>query len=80
MSLIATIINAFKLRAKVMETVHFIELAVPDDFPATKKLDIALKRLVEWDKRLEGALPRVTELIADAKSVYNEVKAVDAAG
>lgn len=82
MSLLATLINIWKLRAKVMDTVHLIELAVPDDFPGTKKLDIALKRLIAWDKRVEGMIPRVTELIADAKAVYNEAKAIssEAAG
>lgn len=75
MNFFVALINAWKLRAKIMSIVHFIELTVPDEMPGTQKLDIALKRLIAWDKKVESMLPHVTELIADAKAVYNEARA-----
>jgi hypothetical protein len=77
MSFFARIIVALRYRAKVMAVVAFIEASVPDDYPGTKKLDMALKALIKWDAKIEGLLPEVTELITGAKLVYNEVVAAD---
>ena len=70
---------ALKYRAMVMAVVVFVEHTLPDDFPGTKKLDIALKALIKMDAKISKLIPEVTTLIAGAKDVYNSAKAVEPA-
>lgn len=68
------ILAALKYHAQIMAVVQFIEATVPDDTPGLRKLDMALKALIRWDAKIGEVVPEVTQLIAGAKAVFNEVK------
>lgn len=76
MSFLATLVAAQKLRMRVIAAVTTIEALVPDDtpLPGPKKLDIALKSLLRWNAKLAGREVELTEMIADVKSIYNDVR------